>query len=657
MIRYILIVILLFFVRELSVLADVVPTQQDFVCMDSVAMRDGPLSIKRLSVTYQLQPVNLQISGNRNYTAFLPDSLIQDTLKYEFTKIKNFAYRRKLTRELYKMFFVNPASGNIDVLNTQNSEDRFKDFRGKTIRMISVVVLPPYGTNVYDSVYNEGDVSWWKDIVNKTHMGTSENVICRQLTIKSGMKLIPFELVQNEILLRELDYIEDVNIRVDESIGYPGYVDVVVVCKDELSWGGSVETNFLNNFKLGISNKNCFKLGHIIDYEFSYRGTKDTKWGNKLEYKANSIWGSHIDIYGFYRNDFYEKQVRIDIERQFLTAQMRWAGGVAAGRVFYSEDLPDRNVSRLDELFNYHFQDMWAGHSFLLRKRHSYNQNVYLTGRFFTTHFIHRPLVDGNTNHLYYNRINVLSSIIFTRLKYYKANLIYDFGKTEDVPDGLYMGATGGFEWSEYDNYTYLAVETRYSHFDKQSERYYAFRASMGSYLSVSGFERGILEFGANHISNLCNLGSLRFRFYNDVRYVKGFRRYPADYLYMEDTDIRGFSSDTLKGVQKLTVSLAATLFLPYIKKGFRTSISAFVDAGLLAPQGQSLFRTQSYWGIGIGVNLRNDNVVIKNICFRLTFYPVIPSDGRGVQVMMSNRPGTKFYDYRVTRPQVIQYE
>ena len=655
--KYVLIVMLLLLVGALSAQTNRTPALQDSVRIDPGIKREKPAEIRQLHVNHSLQPVNLQVSGARNSTLFLPDSLIRDTLKYEFTKIKEFAYRRKLTRELYKMFFVNAASGNINVLHTQNSEDRFKDFRGKTIRLISIKVLPPYGTNVYDSVYNEGDISWWKDVVNKTHMGTSENVIRRQLTIKPGIQVIPFELVQNEILLRKLDYIDDVNIRVEESVGYPEYVDIVVVCKDELSWGGSVETNFLNNFKLGINNKNSFKLGHVVDYEFSYRGTKDKKWGNKLEYKANSIWGTHIDIRGFYRNDFYEKQVRIDIERHFLTAQMRWAGGVAAGRVFYSEDLPDMNVSRLDELFNYHFQDVWLGRSFSLPERYSYNQNVYLTGRFFTTHFIHRPLVDGDTNHLYYNRMNVLGSVVFTKLKYYKANLIYDFGRTEDVPAGLFVSATSGFEWSEYDNYVYLATEACYSHFNRHTERYYAFRAALGSYLSVDGFERGMLEVGANHISNLCNLGALRFRFYNDARYIRGFRRYPADHLYMEDTDIRGFSSDTLEGVQKLTVSVAATLFLPYIKKGFRTAISTFVDAGLLAPQGERLFHTQSYWGIGLGVNLRNDNVVIKNICLRFTFYPVIPPDGRGVQVMMSNSPGTKFYDYRVTKPQVIQYE
>lgn len=655
--KYALIVMLLLLVGELSAQAAVTPAQQDSVRMDSIIEREKPIVIRRLSFRHRLQPVNLQVAETRSSTLFLPDSLIRDTLKYEFTKIKEFANKSRLTRELYKMFFVNALSGNINVLNTQNSEDRFKNYRGKTIRNVSIKVLPPYGTSVYDTVYNEGDVSWWKDVVNKTHMGTSENVIRRQLTIKPGMYVIPFEFVQNEILLRELDYIDDVNIRVEEIPEFPEYVDIVVVCKDELSWGGSVETNFLNNFKLGLNNKNSFKLGHIIDYEFSYRGTKDKKWGNKLEYKANSIWGSHIDIRGFYRNDFYEKQVRIDIERHFLTSRMHWAGGVAAGRVFYSEDLPDRNVSRLDKLFNYHFQDMWLGRSFPLRERYGDNQNMYLTGRFFTTHFNNRPVVDGDTNHLYYNRMNVLGAVIYTKLKYYKANLIYDFGRTEDVPAGLFISATGGFEWSEYNNYAYLAAEARYSHFNRHTERYYAFRAALGSYLSTDGFERGMLELGANHISNLCDLGSLRFRFYNDARYIKGFRRYPADHLYMEDTDIRGFSSDTLEGDQKLTVSVAATLFLPYIKKGFRTAISAFVDAGLLAPKGERLFQTQSYWGVGVGVNLRNDNVVIKNICLRFTFYPVIPPDGRGMQVMMSNRPGNKFYDYRVAKPQVIQYE
>ena len=112
------------------------------------------------------------------------------------------------------------------------------------------------------------------------------------------------------------------------------------------------------------------KLGHVLNYEFSYRGTKDKKWGNELEYKVNSLWGTHINIRGYYRNDYREKEVFVDVERQFLTNRMKWAGGMGVGRVFYSDDLPDRNVNRLEELFNYHYQDVWLGKSFLLPYRY-----------------------------------------------------------------------------------------------------------------------------------------------------------------------------------------------------------------------------------------------------------------------------------------------
>lgn len=104
-------------------------------------------------------------------------------------------------------------------------------------------------------------------------------------------------------------------------------------------------------------------------------------------------------------------------------------------------------------------------------------------------------------------------------------------------------------------------------------------------------------------------------------------------------------------------MALATTFFLPYIKRGFRISVSGFVDAGIIAPEEKRLLKSKTYWGIGVALNLRNDNVVIKNLTFRFTFYPTIPEDGRSVQAILSGRKQGEFYDYRVTKPQVIQYE
>ena len=656
--RIVFILIICFWVGRVLAIDHRIPAVQDSVRLDTVNKSLQAQSLQHLLERDSLPLMTLPVDAQMKMSpVYLPDSLIRDTLRYEYTKIKDFAYKAKWTKELYKMVFVNPHRGYLNVMRTQNSEERFKAYSGKVIHDISIVVLPPYGTSVYDTAYFEEDMGWLKNLANKTHMKTAEKVIRRQLTIKPGMLLVPFELVQNEILLRRLDYIDDANMIVTEDPDNPAQVNVTLICKDQLSWGATVESNFLNSFDIGLENKNFMKLGHVLNYEFSYRGTKDKKWGNELEYKVNSLWGTHINIRGYYRNDYREKEVFVDVERQFLTNRMKWAGGMGVGRVFYSDDLPDRNVNRLEELFNYHYQDVWLGKSFLLPYRYSYNQNMFLTGRFFTTLFNNRPLVTDDTNHLYYNRRDYFAAFTYIKMKYYKANLIYDFGRTEDIPTGLMLSLTTGYEKSEFDNYGYIAGECHYSHFNKYDERYYALEAALGSYVNEDGFTRGTLKLGASHISNLCSWGSFKFRFYNDVHYVKGIRRYPGDFLYMEDRNIRGFSSDTLRGNQKLSSSLATTFFLPYIKKGFRVSISSFCDFGVIAADNKKLVHSKTYWGFGVGVNLRNDNVVIKNISFRFAVYPTIPEDGRSFQAILSSGNRGSFYDYHVTKPQVIQYE
>lgn len=551
---------------------------------------------------------------------YLPDSLIRDTLRYEYIKIKKAAYKSALTKELYKLIFVNPKPNRVNVMRAQNSEDRFRPFAGKRIRQIQVKVLPPYGTSVYDTTYSEQDLGWLRTAANKIHMRTADWVVRKQLTLKPGERLIPFELVQNEILLRHLAYIEDASIMVSEVPGDPSEVDLTVVCKDDFSWGAEISSNFLNSARIAVANKNFMKIGHQVEYEISYRGTKEQKWGNIVEYNINSAFGTHFNVTGYYQNDYLAKQLWGTIEREFLTSTVKWAGGITLSRVFRSRDLPDLNLRHLKRRFNYNSQDIWIGRSFLLDSRHRYTRNIYVTTRFLNTIFKNRPDVTSDTNQFYYNRHSYYSSLVFQKLKYYKANLIYDFGRTEDIPIGLSSALIVGYENNEFRNSTYLGYNVRYAHFNNHTERYYAADMALGSYVNGSGFERGVLRMGFHHISNLLSLGIYRFRFYNDVNYVTGFRRYPDDYLYLRDVDILGFDSDTLRGAQKLSTSLSTTVFFPFIKKGFRMSLTGFLDVGTLVPKETSVFRGKAYWGMGIAVNLRNDNIVFKNISLRLSY-------------------------------------
>ena len=213
----------------------------------------------------------------QSYVVFQPDSLIRDTLQYEYSKIKEVAFRRKWTKELYKMIFVNPRKFNIDIVETENSEDRYKPYRGKTIRDIYVKVLPPFGTSVNDTVPLQDSLQWFLNMANSVHQKSADRVIKKQLTVRPGMKVDPFELVQNEQLLKEMSNVDDALIGIEKVASDTNQVDLVIICKDEFSWTGEVWSNFLNAVDLGLETKNLFRLGHRLHYQASFRGSKEQK--------------------------------------------------------------------------------------------------------------------------------------------------------------------------------------------------------------------------------------------------------------------------------------------------------------------------------------------------------------------------------------------
>lgn len=594
----------------------------------------------------------------QNEVVFMPDSLIRDTLNYEFSKIKNVAYRRKWTKELYKMIFVNPRKVNIDIVATENSEDRYQPYRGKVIRDIHVKVLPPFGTSVNDTASLQQDsLQWLLAMANSVHQKSAERVIKKQMTVKPGMKVDPFELVQNEQILKDMSNVDDALIGIQEVPGDTTLVDLVVICKDEFSWTGEVWSNFLNAVDLGIETKNLFKLGHTLHYEGSYRGRKDQKWGNLLEYEAANLMGSHMDFYGKYENTYEQEILRVQLDKRFLTYRTKWAGGAAYSRVYSSKTLVDRDITKPIELFNYRLWDFWGGTSFFVNEKFSYNRIFYLTGRYTGTSFVDRPLVSSDSNHFYYDRNRIMGALTFTKIKYFKANLIYDFGRTEDIPSGLSGTLLFGYEKSDFTEYGYLGTEWHYSWFDKYNEEFYSWYAALGTFLNGYTAESGVFKAGAQFISPLYELSRHRLRFYSNVDYVLGFKRNPDDYIYFEDANIRGFDTDTIRGKQRLSGSVSTTLFLPYIKRGFRASVTTFVDWGVLAKDDKSLFKSQTYWGVGFSLNLRNDNLIFKNISIRLAFYPKVPPDVHRIEVNVSSRHKSGFYDYRVYKPDAIKYE
>ena len=596
---------------------------------------------------------SLQVSS----IVFLPDSLIRDSLHYDYAGIRRFADRWKWTKELYKMFFVYRKKTMIDILEAENSENRFKPHRGKIIRHIRVEVLPPFGTSVRDTLYDKSTIDWVRMFANTLHQRSSEKLIKRQLTIHPGREVHPFELVENELLLKQLSSIDDAIIDLREVEGDTTRVDLVVICKDEFSWTGSGWANFRSSGNVSIENRNLFGLGHILHYELSFRKKEEQVWGNRVEYRMPNIFNTRFDFYGNYENTHANDLFTFQLERPFLTSYTKWAGGALYSRINSSNKLIDRDIVMPVALFNYHLLDHWIGHSFMLPERYSFNQNIFLTARYTATRFHERPEVSSDSNHFYYNRDQYMGAFTYMKLKYFKTNLVYDFGRTEDIPSGLYGSFIWGVERNEFDKFLYMGSEWSYSWYNVHKDRLYSAYIALGSFFNGSTIESGTFRLHGSYISSLLQWGRYRIRCYSDVDYVRGINRFPRDHIYFQDYNIYGFTSDSLRGNQRISLSVSGTLFLPEMVYGFRTAISSYVDMGILAREKEPLLKCAPYWGIGVSLNLRNDNIILKNLSIRFTFYPKIAPDIHRITTNIYTKRDNGFFNYKVTRPEAIRYE
>jgi len=90
------------------------------------------------------------------------------------------------------MIFVNPRKINIDIVQTENSEDRYKPYRGKTIRDIHVKVLPPFGTSVNDTTPLQDSLQWLLSVANSVHQKSAERGDKKAIDREAGDDSRPF---------------------------------------------------------------------------------------------------------------------------------------------------------------------------------------------------------------------------------------------------------------------------------------------------------------------------------------------------------------------------------------------------------------------------------------------------------------------------------
>lgn len=601
----------------------------------------------------------LEMSGQKSANdTILPVPYKLDTLNVKALSLKRLPFSSKFL----KYITVKRISTGPKYKTPEESAQSFLEFEGKIIRNIDIKLLKPFGPKLCDTC--EVTNKWYEKMANALHYPTRKKYLKRLLTISQGEKIDPLEIADNERLIRALSHINDAIIFIKPVEGNNEYVDLLLVCEDVFSWAFELKTDLYSEFEVESYHKNLFGKGHQVLSSLSFEDDKEPRWGYSFGYGVNNISRSYIDMSLIYKNNFEGERLTFSMNRDFVTTETKWAGGLIAEQARNAHKIKREDKFELKDSIDFINIDSWLGYAHRLKSEKLVRKHLVYSLGYYGTFFSRRPELKLDSSLFFLDRSYVLASLAISKRRYYKTNFVHDLGKTEDIPKGLYFAFLLGYESNNLGKYLYSGIEFKRTWFTNKSFEYFATKLSVGSYYSIgkksnrqrnTDFERGIIDLGIYSITKLYKLKRSRIRFYADMEYTIGFLRYPDDYIDLNE-EVRGFKSDMIRGNQKFSVKLTQNTFLPYVINGFRFSFFTFADVGVIGRNDDLIFNKEKYWGLGLGFKFSNDNLIFRTISLRFAFYPKVPNDFNTFKVLMRSEKEKRFIDLEPTKPQIIDY-
>lgn len=585
-------------------------------------MRSEPDTLIQINLRdYYILRENLMNFGI-NWPADIPNKLIPPSLSDNdrnplfFDSLNVKASKYLITKKLYDFVVVSNKPSTSNQI-TGSSEDDYVNYSGKIIRKIEIKRLNVFGTDINNPLVQPSGKM--VNILNKTHTNTIERIIRKNLLFTEGDTLSPILLSDNERILRQLPYIDDSRIIVISDSD--GYVDILVVTKDVYSLGGSFDFKSVSKGAVSVFDKNIFGAGHEMRLRMPYDADSTGSPGFGVSYNINNISRSFINLNVYYQDALGKRTYGVGIDRQLVSSATRYAGGIFIKQTLTTEDL---DTLPEPEPLKFNYQDYWLSRSFLLNREKV--TRLIIGGRYINNNVFAHPYILPDSYYSLQRYKLFLASAALSVRKYYKANLIYGYGRTEDIPYGGMIDITAGREINEFKQRYYTGI--RFSLGDKvRSAGYLYGTAGFSTFFSESNTEQGTFFLRADYFTNLLYIGTHRMRNFIRADYTRGFGRYTDECLLFNNADVfTGFRNDSLRAEkQRLTVNLESVLFSPRKLYGFRFAFFAFGDLGYLFGTNEFFNEGEILSRIGIGLRLRNDNLVFNTLQIKFSFYPNLP--------------------------------
>ncbi len=551
---------------------------------------------------------------------FIADSYMpQDTNLYNqalifYDSLKAKAERKNLTKILYDLVVIPPARMSSGRMKEKNI-NQFVDHSGKVIRHIYIRRLNAFGATIMDPEASRENES--KYFLNKTHIKTREYIIKNYLAIEENDSIVPLKISESERLLRQLPFINDARIIIIPVSN--SEVDLMVITKDIYSLGLTADLRSFSVGTVSIFDKNLLGFGHELEIKIPYNYEKYNSTGFGAAYTLKNISQTMIDLKLEYTDAFQRRQAGINVSRKFFSPYTKYAGGLSVYESYTMEDLDTLAIPEPVEFNNF---DLWFGRSFLIDN--NYTRTV-ISGRYINNNVWKRPDISSDSYYEYQKYKLYMVSFSLVSQRFYKSNLIYNYGRNEDIPYGGILKVTYGKEYNEFNRRNYFAVESSFGNFVPNAGYFYG-RGIVSTFIKENITDQGLLKLQFKYISDLYNLQSYKIRLFGTLDYTRGFHRYNDEYMIIgEDTGIRGFKNDSIFPDQRLYLNLEAVAFSKAFIYGFRFALFGFADIVLYARDRVFYEFDNIVSGFGIGLRIRNENLIFNTFQIRFGIYPGAP--------------------------------
>ena len=563
-----------------------------------------------------------------------------------FDSLKQRASRKPLTKKLYDLVIISPTPVETKKIS-RTSDASYIRYSGKKIKSIEIIRMDVFGTSITNPA--QANTSKSNNLLNKTHFNTLERIIRKNILFAEGDTLSPLTLSDNERILRELPFIDDARIMVVPVS--ENEVNIVVLTKDVYSLGVQYNYGGINKGVMSVFEKNILGTGHEFGVKIPFDSHKPDSPGIGLYYTVNNLMKSFININVDYLTGLGTTTYEINISRNFVSATTKYAGGVLLRQMYTTTNL---DTMAVPAPLKYLLQDYWIGRSFLINRESV--SRIIIAGRYLDNNVFKRPDIQPNTYYSLQRYKLYLASVALSVQKFYKANLIYGYGRTEDIPYGGLLRFTAGREFNEFKVRTYLGTDVSAGKSFPELGYFYGSLA-LASFFNGKDREQGIFYARMNYFSNLLPLGKFRSRNFITIDYSRGIGRYRDEHLiFIENNGFSGFKNDSIYGTQRFTASLESVLFSPSNYHGFKFAFFGFSDIGFLYNSNEVLGRGVTLLSLGLGLRIRNDNLLFNTLQIRLAYFPNPPIYSRINYLTISGEQLLKPNNFDSGKPLVIPF-